>query len=158
MFKVNNKTPERYNISFSIFLWCGKKQTPNYKYLLGLIKRRSRVQEKKMSCERSSNSFERERENHFQKTINQWECHYSLLQIYRESLSFAYFLRVHSNSTELSHLAWQIKHLNLKTTCHSKLKFFLWTKLLENLLLAKYLISVAATLSWTTSEEKPIQN
>ena len=27
-----------------------------------------------------------------------------------------------------------------------KLKFFLWTKLLENLLLAKYLISVAATL------------
>ena len=25
-----------------------------------------------------------------------------------------------------------------KTTCHIKLKFFLWTKLLENLLLAKY--------------------
>ena len=75
MFKVNNKTPERYNISFSIFLWCVKKQTPNYKYLLGLIKRRSKVQEKKMSCEHASNSFERERENHFQKTINQWEFH-----------------------------------------------------------------------------------
>ena len=29
---------------------------------------------------------------------------------------------------------------------HIKLKFFLWTKLIENLLLAKYLISVAAPL------------
>ena len=35
---------------------------------------------------------------------------------------------------------------NLKTTCHIKLKFFLWTKLLKNLLLAKYPISVAASL------------
>ena len=31
-------------------------------------------------------------------------------------------------------------------TCHIKLKFFLWTKLLEELLLAKYLISVATAL------------
>ena len=37
------------------------------------------------------------------------------------------------------------------TYCHIKLKFFLWTKLLESLLLAKYLISAAAnliTLRW----------
>ena len=33
----------------------------------------------------------------------------------------------------------------MKTSCHVKLKFFLWTKLLENLLLAKYLIPVAET-------------
>ena len=33
----------------------------------------------------------------------------------------------------------------MKTSCHIKLKFFLWTKLLENLLLAKYLIPVAET-------------
>ena len=32
----------------------------------------------------------------------------------------------------------------MKTTCHIKLKFFLQTKLLENLLLPKYLISVTA--------------
>ena len=30
----------------TIFLWCGKKYTPNNKYLLELIKRRSTVQEK----------------------------------------------------------------------------------------------------------------
>ena len=35
------------------FLWCGKKKTPNNKYLLELIKRRSKVQEKNMSCERA---------------------------------------------------------------------------------------------------------
>ena len=54
------------------------------------------------------------------------------LQIYWELLSLVTFLLVHSNSKEVSYQA--------------KLKFFLWTKLLENLLLAKYLISVALTL------------
>ena len=52
----------------------------------------------------------------------------------------------HSNSKEVSYLSWQSTYPNLKTTCHIKLKFFLWTKLLENLLLTKYLISVAVTL------------
>ena len=66
------------------------------------------------------------------------------LQIYRELLSLTTFLRVHSNSKEVSYLSWQNTYHNLKTTCHIKLKYFLWTKLLENLLLAKYLISVAA--------------
>ena len=33
-----------------------------------------------------------------------------------------------------------------KNNCHINLRFFLWTKLLESLLLAKYLISVTATL------------
>ena len=69
------------------------------------------------------------------------------LQIYRELLSLATFLRVHSNSKEVSYLSWQNTYPNLKTTCHIKLKFFLWTKLLENLLHAKYLISVAAPLT-----------
>ena len=46
----------------------------------------------------------------------------------------------------VSYLSWKNTYPNLKTTCHIKLKFFLWTKLLENLLLAKYLISVAASL------------
>ena len=68
------------------------------------------------------------------------------LQIYRELLSLTTFLRVHWNSKEVSYLSWQNTYPNLKTTCLIKLKFFLWTKLLENLLLAKYLISVAAPL------------
>ena len=37
----------------------------------------------------------------------------------------------------------QNKYSNLKTACHIKPKFFLWTKHLENLLLSKYLLSVA---------------
>ena len=68
------------------------------------------------------------------------------LQIYRELLSLTTFLRVHSNSKEVSYLSRQNTYPNLKTTCHIKLKFFLWTKLLENLLLAKYLISVTSPL------------
>ena len=48
-------------------------------------------------------------------------------------------LQVHSNSEEVSNLSWQNKYANLKTTCHIKLKFFLWAKLLKNLLLANYL-------------------
>ena len=66
------------------------------------------------------------------------------LQIYRELLVLVTFLRIRSNSKEVSYLSWQNTHPNLKITCHMKLKFFLWTKLLENLLLGKYLISVAA--------------
>ena len=67
------------------------------------------------------------------------------LQIYRE-LSLATFLRVHSNWKEASYLSWQNTYPNLNTNCHNKVKFFLWTKLPENLLLAKYLISVTANL------------
>ena len=74
------------------------------------------------------------------------------LQMYRELLSLKTFLRVHSNLKEVSYLSWQNTYPNLKTSCHITLKFFLWTKLLENLLLAKYLISVAAPL--TSSNKK----
>ena len=70
------------------------------------------------------------------------------LQIYRELLSLVTFLRVHSNSKEVSYLPRQNTYPNLKTTCHIKQKFFLWTKPLENLFFAKYLISVTASLSW----------
>ena len=68
------------------------------------------------------------------------------LQIYQELLSLATYLRVHSNSKEVSYLSWQNKYPNLKTTCHNKLNFFSWTKLLENLLLVKYFISVVVAL------------
>ena len=80
------------------------------------------------------------------------------LQIYRELLSLVSYLRVHSNSKEVSYLSWQNIYPNLKTTCHVKLKIFSWTKLLEwtclllaskelNSSLAKYLISVTAPLN-----------
>ena len=42
---------------------------------------------------------------------------------------------------------------SLKTTCHIKLKFLLWTKILEILLLAKYIVSVTATLINTLLNE-----
>ena len=78
------------------------------------------------------------------------------LQIYRELLSLVTFFRVHSISEKISYLSWQNTYPNLKTSCYIKLKFLLRTKLQENLLLAKYLISVAASLninnSRTTSE------
>ena len=69
------------------------------------------------------------------------------LQIYRELLSLTTFLQVHSNSEEVSYLSWQNTYRNLKTACHIKLKFFMWSKLLENLLFAKYLISATVPLS-----------
>ena len=70
------------------------------------------------------------------------------LQIYRELLLLATFVPVHSNSEEVSYLSWQSMYPNLKTTCHIDLKIFLWTKLLENLLLAKHIISVAVPLKY----------
>ena len=68
-------------------------------------------------------------------------------QIYWELLLLVTFPRVHSNLEELSYLSWQNTYPNLKTSCHIELNFFLWTKCLENLLLAKFLISVEAPLT-----------
>ena len=68
------------------------------------------------------------------------------LQIYRELLSLATFLLVHSNSEGVPYLPWQNKYFNLKTNGHIELKFSLWTNLPKNLPLAKYIIYAAATL------------
>ena len=75
------------------------------------------------------------------------------LQIYRELLPLATFLRVHLNSKEVSYLSWQKKYPNLKTACYIncyiKTKCLLWTKFLEILVLSKYLTSVAtALINW----------
>ena len=79
------------------------------------------------------------------------------LQICRELLSLATFLRVHSNLEEVSYLSSQNTYPNLKTASHIKLKFFLWTKLHENLLLARYLISVAAPLRFLNKNSQSQQ-
>ena len=52
---------------------------------------------------------------------------------------------------EVPHLSWQNKYPNLKTTCHIKLKFLLRTKILENILIAKYLISIPDALTLVKS-------
>ena len=84
--------------------------------------------------------------NIFRKLLTNESLTMASLQIYRKLLSLATFLRVHSNSEEASYLSWQNTYPNLETTCHIKLKFFLWTKLLADLLLSKYIISVAVPL------------
>ena len=71
-------------------------------------------------------------EKHFPKTISQWEFDYGL---------FTNLPRI------IVTCDFSPRYPNLKTTCHIKLKFFLWTKLLENLLQAKHFISVAAPLN-----------
>ena len=71
------------------------------------------------------------------------------------------FYCVYSNSKDASYLFSVKKDSNLKTSCHVKTKTFLWTKLLENLLLAECLISTCpcygcsfvaklAKLNWKT--------
>ena len=61
-------------------------------------------------------------------------------------MSLATFGRVHLNSKEVSYLPWQNKYFNLRTTYYIKQKRVLWTKLLENLLLAKYSIPIPVSL------------
>ena len=84
-------------------------------------------------------------EKRFPKTISQWEFDYGLFTNLSRIIVACDF-SPSSNSEEVSYLSWQNTYPNLKTTSHIKLKFFLWTKLLENLLLAKYLICIAVTL------------
>ena len=106
-----------------------------------MIKRRSKVQEKNVL--RTCLKFW-PMKNIFRKLLANEGLIMVCLQIYQELLSLATFLRVHSNSKEVSYLPWQNKYPNLKTTCHIKPKFFVWTKLRKNVLLAKYLIYVSA--------------
>ena len=60
------------------------------------------------------------------------------LQIHRKLLSLATFLRV---PDKISYLSWQNTYPNLKNTCHIKLNFFLWTKILENFQISPWKIS-----------------
>ena len=96
---------------------------------------------KNMLCERFLNfdQWKTFAENYKQIIVWLWF-------FYKFTLSLATFLEVHSNSKEISYLHWQNKYPNFNTTCHIKLRFFLWTKLPKNLLLAKYLVSVAVVL------------
>ena len=86
-------------------------------------------------------------EKHFPKTISQWECDYGLFTNLPRIIvpcDFSEFIQTQKRYP----IAWQNMYPNLKTTSHIKLKFFLWTKLLENLLLA-------VTPLKTSKNEKP---
>ena len=72
-------------------------------------------------------------EKHFPKTIKQWELDYVwvwvCLQIYRELLSLATFLRVHSNSKEVSYL-WELTPWKISHICRCTLKVYIDKQLL----------------------------
>ena len=97
---------------------------------------------KDMSCERALNLTN---EKHFPITIGHRSLIMACLQIYLKLLSLATFFRVHSNSKEVSYLS--LEKIRILTWILVVISVFLWTKLLENLLFEKYLISVAATLT-----------
>ena len=92
-------------------------------------------------------------EKHFPKTISQWEFDYDLFTnllriIVTCDFSQSYF------KLRRGILPLLTKYVsNLKTTCHIMIKCFLWTKLLENLLLGRYLISVAVPLIESVLQE-----
>ena len=123
--------------SHTIFLWCS-----NTKYL-ALIKRRSKVQKNNMPCERALNfnQWKSFSENYKPMIIWLWlvykftdnDCRWRL---------FSEFIQTQKGYPTCRQNAYP----NLKTTCHIRLKFFLWAKPVESLLLAKYLIYVAAYL------------
>ena len=95
----------------SVFLWCGGKKTPNNKYLLVVMKRRSKVQEKNMSRERALNFGQWKRCSTKKKPII----------VSRFQLSNSFQLK-RDFQTPLTN-----KYPNLKTTCNIKPKFSLWT-------------------------------
>ena len=105
------------------------------KSLLELIKRRSKAQEKNMSCERGLNFFQWKTFSENYKPVRVW-----LWLVYKFAENYCrlrlFLACVHSNSEDVSYLSCQNTYLNLKTTCHTKLKLLLWTKLIENFLLA----------------------
>ena len=82
----------------------------------------------------------------FERSLNsdQLEFDYGLSNNLQRILSLTTFPRDQLNTKEV-YLSWQNTYPNSKTTCNIREKFFL-SKCLENLLLAKYLISVAADL------------
>ena len=129
-----------YNIS--LVGWMRSKLQTLY---LELIKRRSNVQEKNMSYERALNvdQWKTFSENYKPMRVWLWLVYKFTenCQIYRLFSEFIQTQKRYPTSLDKIHI------LTWKLLVIIKLKFFLWTKLLKSLLLAKYLISVAAPLS-----------
>ena len=96
-----------------------------------------------MSCERALNfdQWKTFSENYKPMRVWLWLV-YKFTENYYPSRLFSKFIQTQRRYPSSPDKIYP----NSKTTCHIKLKFFLWAKLLENLLLAKYFISVTAPL------------
>ena len=106
---------------------------------------RKKIKNPRKECHKNAFSI-LTNEKHFPKIISQWELNYGLFTNLPRIIVACDFS---TSSFKLERgilLYWKNGYPNLKTTCHIRLKFFLWTKLLESLLLAKYIISAAVTL------------
>ena len=111
-----------------------------------VTKRRSKVQEKNTSYERVLDFDQWKTFSEKYKPMRVWFwLVYKFAENYSRSWFFSEFIQTQMRySTSLDKrpiLIWRLLDILIK------LKFFLWTKLQENLLLAKYLISVSAPLS-----------
>ena len=108
-------------VSFGVWIYIQYFFDVKRNKLPELIKKRSKFQEKNMSCERTLN-FDQWKT--FSKRVSQWEFDYGLFTNLPRIIVARDFSRVHSKSKEVSYLSWQNTYPNLKTTCHIKLKFF----------------------------------
>ena len=108
----------------TVFYLCSVKSNLEQKFLLKLIKRRSKVHEKNMPRQRALNFDYRKTFFESYQPIRIWLClvykitennYYS--QLFTE---FIHFIFYHP---------WQNKYSNLKTTCHIKPKVLLLNKL-----------------------------
>ena len=129
--------------SHAIFLWHGQKQTLN---TVELIKRKSKVQEN-MSCEFALN-FEQWKtfpENYKPMRVWLWLV-YKFTENYNvpQNIDFSKFIQ---NQKRYPTSLGKIRILTWKLLVMSSY-IFLWTKLMENLLLAKCFISVSAPLKF----------
>ena len=126
--------------SHAIFLWYGVKWSLNTKYL-ELIKRRTKFQEKNMSCERVLNFHQWKTFSKNCQPMGVWLWFvYKFTEDFCHSRLFSEFIQTQKR------YPISLDKLRILTTCHSKLKRLLRTKFMENLLLAKYRISVAGPL------------
>ena len=102
-------------------------------------KRRSKVQENNISQERALNFDQWKIFSENYKPMRVW------LELVRNLPSIIVACDFTLSSFRLKRGILQNSFPNLNTSCNRKLKCFLWTKLLQSLFLAKYLISVYAT-------------
>ena len=146
----------------TIFLWCGEKWTLNNKYPTELIKRRSKVQEKNMSCERALNfdQWKTSSKNYrpMKNNFDQWK---TSSKNYRP-MRFWFWLTNLSRiiiACDFSPSSFRLKrsilspltktYLNLKTVCHVKLNFSCKLNSQKNWLLTKCLsVAAAWTIFW----------
>ena len=136
---IHHWFPLEFVFTYNI-LWCGEKGTLNNKYPTELIKRRSKVQEKNMSCERALNfdQWKTSSKNYRPMRFWFWLTNLSRIIIACDFSPSSFRLK----RSILSPLTKT--YLNLKTVCHVKLNFSCKLNSQKNRLLTKYLLSVTA--------------